>query len=188
LAMNLGRGALGAAGGVVGALGGVAHGAYNKYHGKGDFFDTVGKDAKAGANFGANSNLTRNVLGTAAVAGSTLAGGLLGGPAGLAAGYTAAHANSRYWGKSKSQADIAALMSTAGGAASGAINADLPGLSDAASLYSAKGALTLGNVGTSVAINQGYEHLKDPNNQVKADSGAAEGVLDVTYGGLGDLL
>ncbi len=178
LAMNLGRGALGAAGGVVGALGGVAHGAYNKYHGKGDFFDTVGKDAKAGANFGANSNLTRNVLGTAAVAGSTLAGGLLGGPAGLAAGYTAAHANSRYWGASKSQADISALVSTAGGAASGLINADLPGLGNAAipeaAYYSAKGAATLGNVGTGVALNQTYESLKKDNNpdEVKTDWGS----------------
>jgi len=168
LAMNLSRGALGAAGGVVGGAFGGIYGGIKGAIGKGDkVFDKNGKEkrlsawdqmkrsgksgVKKGANFGANSNLTRNVLGTGAVMAATLGGGLLGGPAGLSAGYTAAHANSRYWGKGKSQADVKALTSTIGSATGGLINNTLPGLENPVAPISSDLAVTGAKIGNSTA-------------------------------------
>jgi hypothetical protein len=181
LALNAGRGALGAAGGVVGALGGGIYGGVKgafghgdrKFTGKkGETNDTVkrrgaleqmwesGKEGAAfGARKGANSNVTRKVVGGAATMAAAVGGTLLAGPAGgIGAAYAANHANERYWGESNQNADITALAGAAGGGTGGLITSELAGLGSAAALMAAKG----GNSAAGMAA--GFASKKVGNN------------------------
>jgi len=132
MAMNLSRGALGAAGGVVGGLAGGVYGSVKgmfspdrKYDengvqskendGRNTWYEQAWQDAKSGANrgfdFGANSNLTKTGLGIASTIGATTLGGLAGPAGALAAGYAASRANARYWGATNTESDVTALSS-----------------------------------------------------------------------------
>ncbi len=176
LAINASRGALGAAGGVLGAIGGGIYGGIKGAVGNGDRKFTgkagetnenverrgvleqmwqSGKEGAAyGAKKGANSNLTKKVVGTAASMAATAGGTLLAGPAGgLAAGYAANHANARYWGETNASADISAGAGLASAATGGLITPELAGLGKAPALYAAKVGNSVAGTGAGMAVN-----------------------------------
>lgn len=196
LAINSGRAALGAAGGVVGAIGGGIYGGVKgafghgdrKFTGKaGETNDNVkrkgvleqmwqsGKEGMAyGARKGANSNLTKKVIGGAVSMAAATAGTALAGPVGgIAGGYAANHANARYWGESNTSADIAALTGTVSSVTSGLITPGLSGINNAAELYSAKAGNSLAGIVAGQGANilqQNFSPEDRPNQAAPVDS------------------
>ena len=176
LAINASRGALGAAGGVLGAIGGGIYGGIKGAVGNGDrkftgkagesnenvkrrgILEQMWKSGKEGAAYGAkkgaNSNLTKKVIGAGASAAAFAGGSLLAGPAGgLAAGYAASRANSRYWGETNTSADISAGIGLASSATGGLITPQLAGLGNAPAYYAAKGGNAIAGMGVTEASN-----------------------------------
>jgi len=175
MAMNLSRGAVGAATGIVGGLGGAIYGAgkaatnslgwTSKAEGEENLLSSIGNNSMAGASrgwdIGANSNATKLALGSAATMAATIGGGLAAGPGGsLAAGYAASRANARYWGESNTEADISGLSSlvatgtgstiTPGGLG---MNPDAMSLANHAGYYATKTANSAGGVGLGLISN-----------------------------------
>ena len=199
LAINSGRAAMGAAGGVVGAIGGGIYGGVKGAFGHGDrkftgkagetndnvkrkgVFEQMlqsGKEGMAyGARKGANSNLTKKVVGGAVSMAAATAGTALAGPVGgMAAGYAANHANARYWGESNTSADIAALAGTGAAVTSGLITPGLSGINNAAELYSAKGGNSLAGIAAGQGANileQNFSPEDRPNQAAPVDSAVA---------------
>ena len=175
LAMNLSRGAVGAATGILGGIGGAVYGAgkaatnslgwTTKAEGEEDLLSSIGNNSMAGASrgwdLGANSNATKLALGSAATMAATIGGGIAAGPGGsLAAGYAASRANARYWGQSNTEADITGLSSlVATGTGSmitpGALgmNPDAMSLANHAGYYATKTANSAGGVGLGLISN-----------------------------------
>jgi hypothetical protein len=177
IAMNVSRGALGAAGGVVGAIGGGIYGGIKGAVGNGDrkftgkegetndnvkrrgVLEQMWKSGKEGAAFGArkgaNSNVTRKVVGGAATMAAAVGGTLLAGPGGgMGAAYAANHANERYWGESNQNADITALAGAAGSGTGGLIHSGLAGLGSTSGLMAAKAGNSAAGLATGFATKK----------------------------------
>lgn len=199
MAMNLSRGALGAAGGVVGGLAGGMYGSVkgmfspdSKENGeKNSWHEQALKDAKTGAkggfDLGANSNFTKTGLGIASTIGATALGGLAGPGGALAAGYAASRANARYWGATNTESDVTALSSliTTGigtiitpasvAAGGGVTNVGLgEAVNTQAATYSALAANALGGKGIAAGSQYMEQNFAPEDRRSKEGESATE--------------